>query len=158
MVQQRVSLVYFSLKSKINVGVKLIIIGKYDKIKNTIVASDIRFGLLPSVPVIEPIYHSFGGITSNQIRTFINSVDNFDVVEYVPDYLKEKYKLIDKKEAVMHIHNPKSDLTLKQALAYLKYEELFLFMLKMNSLKRNKKNKIGLSRFVDKKLVFYNVS
>ena len=57
------------------------------------------------------------------------------------------------KEAVKYIHNPKSDLTLKQALAYLKYEELFLFMLKMNSLKRNKKNKIGLSRCVDKKLV-----
>ena len=141
------------LKSKINVGVKLIIIGKYDKIKNTIVASDIRFGVLPSIPVIEPIYHSFGGITSNQIRNYINSVDNFEVVEYVPEYLKEKYKLIDKKDAVKYVHNPKSDLTLKQGLAYLKYEELFLFMLKMNSLKRNKKNKIGLSRYVDKNKV-----
>ena len=141
------------LKSKINVGVKLIIIGKYDKIKNTIVASDIRFGVLPSIPVIEPIYHSFGGITSKQIRNYINSVDNFEVVEYVPEYLKEKYKLIDKKDAVKYVHNPKSDLTLKQGLAYLKYEELFLFMLKMNSLKRNKKNKIGLSRYVDKNKV-----
>jgi len=141
------------LKSKINVGVKLIVIGKFDKIKNTIVASDIRFGVLPSIPVIEPIYHSFGGITSNQIRNYINSVDNFEVVEYVPQYLKEKYKLINKKEAVMYVHNPKSDLTLKQGLAYLKYEELFLFMLKMNSLKRNKKNKIGLSRCVDKNLI-----
>ena len=141
------------LKSKINVGVKLTVIGKYDKIKNTIVASDIRFSMLPSIPVIEPIYHSFGSITSNQIRGYINSVEDFEVIEYIPEYLKEKYKLIEKKEAVKYIHNPKSDLTLKQALAYLKYEELFLFMLKMNSLKRNKKNKIGLSRCVDKKLV-----
>jgi len=141
------------LKSKINVGVKLTVIGKYDKIKNTIVASDIRFGILPSIPVIEPIYHSFGGITSNQIKGYINSVDNFEVVEYVPEYLKEKYKLIDKEEAVKYVHNPKSDLMLKQGLAYLKYEELFLFMLKMNSLKRNKKNKIGLSRCVDKNKV-----
>lgn len=141
------------LKSKINVGTSLIVIGKYDKIKNTIIASDIRFGILPSIPVIEPIYHSFGGITSNQIRGYINSVEEFDVIEYIPEYLKEKYKLIDKKEAVKYVHNPKSDLTLKQGLAYLKYEELFLFMLKMNSLKRNKKNKIGLSRSVDKKLV-----
>ena len=141
------------LKSKINVGVNLTVIGKYDKIKNTIIASDIRFSMLPSIPTIEPIYHSFGGITSNQMRGYINSVEDFDVVEYIPEYLKEKYKLIDKKEAVKYVHNPKSDLTLKQGLAYLKYEELFLFMLKMNSLKRNKKNKIGLSRCVDKKLV-----
>jgi ATP-dependent DNA helicase RecG len=59
------------LKSKINVGVKLTVIGKYDKIKNTIVASDIRFSKLPTIPVIEPIYHQIGGITSNQIRTYI---------------------------------------------------------------------------------------
>ena len=76
------------LKSKINVGVKLTVKGKYDKIKNTIVASDIRFSMLSSIPTIEPIYHSFGGITSNQIRGYINSVENFDVVEYIPEYLK----------------------------------------------------------------------
>ena len=97
------------LKNKINVGVTLTVIGKYDKIKNTIVASDIRFSKIPNIPVIEPIYHQIGGITSNQIRNYINSVDNFEVIEYVPSYLKEKYKLIDKKNAVMHIHNPKSD-------------------------------------------------
>ena len=141
------------LKSKINVGVKLTVIGKYDIKHNTIIASDIRFSSLPSIPTIEPIYHSFGGITSNQIRSYINSVDNFEVIEYIPEYLKEKYKLINKIDAVKYVHNPQSDLTLKQGLAYLKYEELFLFMLKMNSLKKDKKNKIGLSRCVDKNKV-----
>lgn len=141
------------LKSKINVGVTLTVIGKYDKIKNTIVASDIRFNKLPNIPVIEPIYHQIGSISSNQIRTIINSVDNFDVVEYIPEYLKEKYKLIEKKDAVLKVHNPKSEIELRQALSYLKYEELFLFMLKMNSLKLNKKNKIGLKRNVDKSKV-----
>jgi len=141
------------LKSKINIGTTLTIIGKYDKLHNTIVASDIRFSRLPNVPVIEPIYHQISGISSNQIRTIINSVDNFDVVEYVPEYLKEKYKLIEKKNAVINVHNPKSIDELKQGMAYLKYEELFLFMLKMNSLKLNKKNKIGLKRNVDKSLV-----
>jgi len=141
------------LKSKINIGTTLTIIGKYDKLHNTIVASDIRFSRLPNVPVIEPIYHQISGISSNQIRTIINSVDNFEVIEYVPQYLKEKYKLIEKKNAVISVHNPKSEIELKQGMAYLKYEELFLFMLKMNSLKLNKKNKIGLKRNVDKSLV-----
>lgn len=141
------------LKSKINIGVTLTIIGKYDKIHNTIVASDIRFSKLPSIPVIEPIYHQIGSISSSQIRTIISSVDNFDVVEYVPEYLKEKYKLIEKKDAVLKVHNPKNELELKQGMVYLKYEELFLFMLKMNSLKLNKKNKIGLTRNVDKSLI-----
>ena len=141
------------LKNKLEIGTKLILIGKFDKIKNTIVASEIRFGVLPSVPVIEPIYHQIGSITSNQIRSIINSIKEFNVIEYVPEYLKEKYKLIDKKEAILKIHNPKNYNELKEALAYLKYEELFLFMLKMNSLKLNKKNKIGLKRNVDRSLV-----
>ena len=141
------------LKSKIEVGVNLTLIGKYDKIHNTIVASDIRFSKLPNVPVIEPIYHSFGGFSSNQIRGYINNIQNYEIVEYIPEYLKEKYKLIEKEKAVKNIHNPQNELELKKSMAYLKYEELFLFMLKMNSLKRNKKNKIGLSRIVDKKLV-----
>ena len=140
-------------KSKINPGVTLTLIGKFDKIHNTIVASDIRFSKLPDIPVIEPIYHQIGGISSNQIRGYISSIETIEVEEYVPEYLKEKYKLIEKEEAVINIHNPKNELDLKKAQAYLKYEELFLFMLKMNSLKRNKKNKIGLKRDVDKTLV-----
>lgn len=141
------------LKSKINIGTILTLIGKYDKSHNTIVASDIRFSKLPSNPIIEPIYHQIGGISSNQIRKIINSVYNFDVVEYVPNYLKEKYRLIEKKDAVLKVHNPMNEYELRQGLAYLKYEELFLFMIKMNSLKMSKKNKIGLKRNVDKKLV-----
>ncbi len=141
------------LKNKIDIATKLTLIGRYDKMKNTIVASEIRFGMLPNIPVIEPIYHQIGSITSNQIRMFINNINDFSVIEYVPDYLKEKYKLIDKKEAIIDIHNPNSELELKKGLAYLKYEELFLFMLRMNSLRLNKKNKIGLKRNVDRALV-----
>ena len=141
------------LKSKINPGVTLTLIGKFDKIHNTIVASDIRFSKLPDIPIVEPIYHQIGGITSNQIKGYINSINDYEIEEFVPHYLKEKYKLIEKEEAVINIHNPKSELDLKKAQAYLKYEELFLFMLKMNSLKMNKKNKVGLKRNVDRSLV-----
>lgn len=141
------------LKDKIKTGSIITVIGKFDKIHNSITASDIRFEKLPSIPVIEPIYHSMSGISSNQIRNFIKMIDDFDVIEYVPEYLKEKYKLIDKKSSIKIIHNPKNVNELKQAENYLKYEELFLFMLKMNSLKLNKSNKIGLKRNVDKKYV-----
>lgn len=141
------------LKDKVKTGSIITVIGKFDKIHNSITASDIRFEKLPSIPVIESIYHSMSGISSNQIRNFIKMIDDFDVIEYVPEYLKEKYKLIDKKSSIKIIHNPKNVNELKQAENYLKYEELFLFMLKMNSLKLNKSNKIGLKRNVDKKYV-----
>lgn len=141
------------LKNKILPGITLTIIGTINKKNNSIIATDIRFSKLPHIPEIVPIYHEFGGIGSNQIRTLINNIKEFDTLEYIPDYLKKKYKLIDKKEAIKYIHNPDCELNLKKAQAYLKYEELFLFMLKMNSLKNGKKNKIGLKRNVDRKLL-----
>jgi len=98
------------LKSKINPGVTLTLIGKFDKMHNTIVASDIRFSKLPDIPVIEPIYHQIGGLSSNQIRGYINSISDYEIEEFVPEYLKEKYKLIDKVDAVLNIHNPKKEI------------------------------------------------
>lgn len=136
------------LKTHLRVGTKITVIGKYDKKHNTVVASEIRLGLLPPVPVIEPIYHTTNGISSLQLHKWIlSSLDYIDVIkEYIPDYLCDRYKLLNKKSSVLQIHNPKSKASLNQALNYLKYEELFLFMLKMNYLKKNRKWEIGISR------------
>lgn len=136
------------LKSKLLIGNIVTVFGKYDKLHSTVVASDIKLSKLPDHTVIEPIYHSFGGLSSNQIRGYINNININDTVKYIPEYLCEKYKLIEKEDALKIIHNPTSMLDLKKAMAYLKYEELFLFTLKINSLRLNKKNEIGLTRDV----------
>ncbi len=137
------------LKNKLEIGKIITVIGKFDKMHNMVIASDIRLSKLPDKTIIEPIYHTFSGFTSREIRNFISSIPEIEYTEYIPEYLKEKYKLIDKKSSIINIHNPKDTLSLKQALAYLKYEELFMFMLKMNNLKHNKTNHIGLSRNVE---------
>lgn len=141
------------LKSKLVSGTSITVIGKYDKFHNSVVASDIRFSLLPSVPKIEPVYHSVNGITSNQISNYINIVLDRKVDNIIPDYLKEKYNFSDRYKYIKLIHKPNDLNELKSAINYLKYEELFIFMLKMNYLKINQKNKIGLKRNVDYKYV-----
>ena len=137
------------LKSRLKVGEKITIIGKVEK--NNIVASEIRMGLLPNKPLIEPVYHITNGITGKQLNHFINLAD-FNVEDYIPDYLNEKYKFLDKKESLDIIHNPKDINKLKTARTKLKYEELFMFMLKINYLK-NKNHKIGLKKQIDFKKV-----
>lgn len=137
------------LRNKIKPRTTLTLVGKYDLKHNTIIASDIKFSALSSLPPIIPIYHSFEGITSKQISSLINQIEDYNVIEYVPDYLKEKYGLLDKLESVKKIHNPSDMKEVKSATNYLKYEELFLFMLKMNRLKNNKNNQVGLKRDVE---------
>jgi len=138
------------LKNKVLVGTKVTIFGKYDKKKNTIIASDIKFSLLGNKTIIEPVYHVTTGINSNQLNGIINSVLSDDIVDYIPDYLNERYNFDSKYDSIKNIHNPNNYDTLKKSINKLKYEELFIFMLKMNHLK-SKKSQLGLPRNVSKK-------
>ena len=142
------------LKQKLLVGTSVILIGKYDKKHNSIVASEIRFGEI-KYDRIEPVYHTTYGITSNQINMYIKELlqNEISVKDYIPDIIKEKYHFKSKINDIKNIHCPKSIEELKQSIKRLKYEELFLFMLKMNCLKSNTKNRIGLKRNVDYKEV-----
>ena len=135
------------LKNKIVPGTKITVFGKYEK--NMIVASDIRFSLLPDKTLIEPVYHVTTGINSKQLNAIIKNVINNDIVDYIPDYLNEKYNFKSKFECIKNIHNPINYEVLKNAIEKLKYEELFLFMLKINYLKETKVSK-GLSREVSR--------
>ena len=139
------------LKNKINIGSPITVIGKYDKKNNTIVASDIRLSLLPRVPIIEPVYHTTTGITSKEINKIIlNNMSKIKVEEILPEYLIDRYKLINRKDSIREIHNPSNRNNLKKAINYLKYEELFIFMLKMNYLQSIREVSIGLERHVDR--------
>ena len=139
------------LKNNIKPGSVITVIGKYDLKKNTVVASDIKFERLESGS-IESVYHLTNGLTGKSLRKYISEAlltyDNY--VDYIPEYLNEKYGFISKRDAVNMIHNPKSEDEVKKALVKLKYEELFEFMFKINYMKElNKENKSGYIRNID---------
>lgn len=139
------------LKSQIRPGSIVTVIGKYDALKNTVIASDIKFERLQTGSII-PVYHLTTGLTSKALKKYIDeALTKFDnYIDYVPDYLNERYNLISKKSAVNMIHNPKNEDEVKKALIKLKYEELFQFMFKINYLKEvNKESKIGYLRNID---------
>lgn len=141
------------LKPKLQIGTTITIIGKYDKMHSSITASDVRLEKIEGTK-IEPIYHSIQGLSSTQIHNYINTaLPYLEEVDYIPLEYKEKYHLLDKKSAIYEIHNPRSRERLKPAIARMKYEELFMFMLKMNALKENTTRKIGIAKKVDDKKV-----
>lgn len=142
------------MKKTLELGSNIIVIGKYDYKYNTITASDIRFGKLGNTPIIEPIYHINDKITTKQLRQCINEVldNNIEVYDFIPDLYQEKYNLLDKKSSLINIHNPKNIDVLKRSINTLKYEEAFLFMLKIQLLKK-KNNNCGLIKNIDYSVV-----
>ena len=143
------------LKNKLLVGSNISVIGKLDKRHNLIVASDLKFGLLPDTPKIEPVYHITSGITGKQIENFINNLffQDFKLSDYVPNEYASRYGIISKRKALELIHFPRALKDIDLASKRLKYEEAFKFMFKMNYLKLSSKKNDGLERIVDKKKV-----
>ena len=142
------------LKQHLSIGTNVIVIGKYDKAKNVITASDIKIGSLGNTEKIEPVYHLTSGLTNKNVSTYVNMAllqIGRDVVDYIPDYLSERYHFVNKKTALNIIHNPNSLEKLKEVTIRLKYEELFEFMFKINYLKKENVKLDGIKRKILKK-------
>lgn len=83
---------------------------------------------------IVPIYTVCEDLSIKVLRRAIfNAINTYkDEIENVlPDYIREKYGILDKKVAVEQIHFPESIELLEQARFSLIFEELFLIQLKL---------------------------
>ena len=142
------------LKSKLEVGTGITVIGKFDKTKNVITASEIKLETLTNKRKIEPVYHCTSGLTNKNLATYINMailMYGKEIPDYIPKTYIEKYNFLNKKTSLNIIHNPSTEEKLKEVKIRLKYEELFAFMLKINYLKmENKKNNQGLDRKINR--------
>ena len=145
------------LKQQLLVGTGVTVIGKLDKKKNVITASDIKLGTLSNQAKVEPIYHCTSGLTVKNLSSYINmALLTFgkEINDYIPEYLQEKYHFSNKKTALNILHNPPSMEKLKEASIRLKYEELFAFMFKINYLKEQHRSEDhGLKREITDKEV-----
>jgi len=143
------------MKNQLKIGRMINITGKYDDKRNQFTASDISFEMINGSKIY-PVYHLINGLKNktltNIIREAINS--NITLEDYIPDYLVLKYNFLDKYKASLIIHDPNDYNDLKKAKLRTIYEELFIFMFKMNYLKyKYTLDNVGIQRRVDKKLV-----
>lgn len=129
------------LKPHITIGKTITLIGKYDIKKNTFICDDIKLTPITKKEII-PIYHTKKDIKNSELRKIMENAikDSVATYNYVPNEFIEKYNMISKKQAIRMIHLPNTSLEIKKASLYLKYEELFLFMFKINYMKKDNAN------------------
>ncbi len=125
------------LKNNLLPGKIITIYGKYEVLKNNVVASDIKLEKIEDGS-IESIYHLTSGITKKNMKKYITNAFEYknEIIDHIPSYLNEKYKFISKESALTKIHIPKNIKDIKDAKLKLIYEELFTFMFKINYLKK----------------------
>lgn len=133
-------------------GKTITVIGKYDSKTNTITASDIYFKPLSDEVIIEPVYNTTAGLNRRNLSKYIKDALMVvkEDIDLIPTYLKLENHFLSKIDSLKIIHNPTDIDILKKAMLRLKYEELFIFMLKITCLKTMDKEHIkGLSKLID---------
>lgn len=129
-------------KKQINTGDLLTVTGKWDAHRLQITVSHYQVGKPEDQAEMKPIYSVKGEIKNtrlkNMIKRALNEYGN-EVEEFLPAHYLESYKLPVRKEALWTMHDPKSRRDLKHARRRFTYEELLLFQLKMQLLRKYKR-------------------
>jgi ATP-dependent DNA helicase RecG len=116
---------------------------------------------------LQPIYHTSekmkkAFLDSKGIQKLIYHIIELhinEVRETLPTYILEKYKLISRRDALIHVHFPANTTMLQHAERRLKFEELFFIQLQLlhNKQLRSLKFKGAVFNTVGKRInTFYN--
>ncbi|WP_342541823.1 ATP-dependent DNA helicase RecG [Paenisporosarcina sp. FSL H8-0542] len=140
-----IKVVFFNqayLKNKITSGQIITVTGKWDRGRQAISVSNFSPGPKTDNVDFEPMYSLKGSLHQKTFRKFMHQalqeVAN-DLEECLPHSLRETYKLLPVHEALEGIHFPKSAEHVKQARRRFVYEELLQFQLKMQAIKKARK-------------------
>lgn len=83
-----------------------------------------------------PVYPLTAGIKQSTMRKIVGEalslVENETFDEYLPEYVRTENHLINYKQALRMIHSPVNEEELKCAMKRIKYNELFLYLLKVS--------------------------
>ena len=92
---------------------------------------------------IVPVYTVCEDLSIKVLRRAIfNAIQIYkdEIVNILPDFIREKYGILDKKTAVEQIHFPQTIELLEQARFSLIFEELFIIQLKLARLREQNSN------------------
>ncbi|GAA0460967.1 ATP-dependent DNA helicase RecG [Alkalibacillus silvisoli] len=141
------------LKDQLQVGQTVTLTGKWDMHRLQMTVHKFHRQSFEEANSIEPVYHTKGKLTLGQVKKLINyalksSLEEVD--EILPEKYLHNYKIPQRQTAIKELHQPSSKARLKHARRRFIYEELFLFQLKMQYIRReNKAQSIGTHKEYD---------
>lgn len=151
-----VKVIFFNqhyLKQKLQPGMVVTLTGKWDRGRQVINGQSITIGPKTDVVDFEPVYSLKGNMQQKRFRKVMRQaldIASEHLQDPLPTYLLEKYKLLHVVEALEGVHFPKDGEHAKQARRRFVYEELLHFQLRIQALRKiRKEQERGLSIHYD---------
>lgn len=147
-------------KKQFSLGKEVVLTGKLDKHRMHITVQNYSFtkqNKNHSDAGLIPVYSVSGSISIAFLRKIIGqALEQFStqVPEIIPTSLVEQYKLMPRAQAIHALHVPQDYEQVKWAKRRMIYEEFFLFQLKMNALRKiRRENHEGIAQQYDKQKI-----
>ncbi|MDK6233078.1 ATP-dependent DNA helicase RecG [Aerococcus sanguinicola] len=123
------------LKDKVKVGEDLVVYGKFDANRQQMIGQRI-IDLAQSDDLSEQasVYRLTSGLSQKQLVTYIRQAWELyadQIEEVLPDELREKYGLVTHRQALEWMHFPADGEASRQARYQIKYQEFFLYILRI---------------------------
>ncbi len=141
-----VKVVFFNqnyLKQKLIPGTIVTVTGKWDRGRQVINGTTVTFGPKIDQVDFEPVYSLRGLIPQKRFRKYMRQVlDDFGAVlpDAIPQHLQDAYKLVSIRDGLEGIHFPQNAEHAKQARRRFAYEELLNFQLRIQALRKIRKD------------------
>ena len=96
--------------------------------KDKVTAMSYQEKPMAEIDPITPVYSVKEGITQKDIRNIIRKVMSaVEIRDIVPGELMDRYRLLERKDALRFVHEPRSEEDVQKAYRTLKYEEFLIF-------------------------------
>jgi len=131
------------LKGKIIPGTTVTVTGKWDRGRQSINVTHFNANSKDGQADFEPVYSLKGVVHQKTFRRFMrNALDHVtgQHTESLPQHIRTAYKLPSIEQALEMIHFPQSPADVKHARRRFVYEELLMFQLKMQGMKKLRKD------------------
>ena len=158
--QHLIKAVFFNqayLKTKIIPGSVITVTGKWDRGRQVINVSTFSAGPKTDQQDFEPVYSLKGTINQKTFRKFMRlALDELNgfLEDPLPESIRVSYRLPELVEALEGIHFPQNAEHSKNARRRFVYEELLMFQLKMQAIKKvRKEQNVGNSIMFNNDLV-----
>lgn len=141
-----VKVVFFNqnyLKQKLVPGSIITVTGKWDRGRQVINGTSVHFGPKTDQVDFEPVYSLKGTIPQKRFRKYMRqALDDFGLglQDAIPMHLQTAYKLVSMREGLEGIHFPQNAEHAKQARRRFAYEELLNFQLRIQALRKVRKD------------------
>ncbi|QHJ70992.1 ATP-dependent DNA helicase RecG [Planococcus halotolerans] len=139
------------VKTKLHIGEIVTLTGKWDRGRQIITVSNHSLGPRTDGADFEPVYSLKGSMHQKTFRKLMRQALDLakdDLEECIPSKFLAEYKLAPLTEALEWVHFPPDGESLKQARRRFVYEELLMFQLKMQALRKKNREEEGGS-FID---------